>query len=59
YAVLKSAQGAPCSASLSFVWPKESNQRKRHPVMSPYGFPALLVNNGAHPNSLTLKHGWA
>jgi len=32
---------------ISFACPKEIGERKGHPTVTPYGFPALLVSSGA------------
>ena len=34
---------------LSFVWPKESHQRKGHPASLPFGFPIWRARTGAPP----------
>ena len=37
----------PRAGLLFFACPKKSNQKKRHPMVAPFGFPALLDKPGA------------
>ena len=37
---------APTGGLISFVRPKEMNERKRRPTVTPYGFPAMLARSG-------------
>jgi len=50
--VLGDCPGLPDGKSLSFAWPKESNQRKGHPASPPCGVPCASRQSGRLRNSL-------
>ncbi|PKM44323.1 MAG: hypothetical protein CVV05_11275 [Gammaproteobacteria bacterium HGW-Gammaproteobacteria-1] len=51
------AGGRPARGSLFFARPKKSNQKKGRPDVSPFGFPALLAQNGVSPTGRPCPDG--